>query len=183
VDKTRTSKILVSIPAFELPASEFEAIKVAANTDDPLPKIQSWVKWFLSNYASGGLMLSGSEVRQVEKSTGQQLANGREVVAALLKAGGMEEGLHTFRVQLDPVWIAPAKETAAAQGVELEHLISDALNSMLGNGWLYEWVLNGGTARFTKEEWDGIKALTGKAIPTGADIFAELGKAAVGERK
>ena len=169
--ETAKGKVLLNIPV-ELPAATYDQIKAFAKVEDPAPKIQAWVKWFLGQYASGGLMLSSAELKQVERHTGIELATGRQVVDVILKGAGMEDGQHTYRIQLDPAFITPAEETAKSQGVTMQHLVEDAINTMLENGWLYTFVPEGGVARFSRSDWSVIQKATNKQNPTGADIAA-----------
>lgn len=175
------TKIAISLPPIELSQNDFEKLKEASGVEDPTPKLVAWAKHFYANLAGGGILLSGSDVRRIEEVTGTDVVNGRTVVEIAQKAVGKEDGKHTFKVQLDPVWIGPATETAHAQGVELQFLIESALNEMVENSWLYSWAPDGGAARFSKTEWAEVQSIVGKKDVFGRDVLAALRAAKAGE--
>lgn len=157
----------------QVPENVYESLKKRAGDQPPLAVIAACAKYLLENYAFGGVMLKPTHVTRIVGAL-PNASNENidiDIVKAVEKAAGMEDGQHVFKAHLDPAYIQPAQEVADAQGVDLEYLVTDALNTMLGNGWLYDFQTEGGVIRLTMDQLAEIQEILGQKTIFAHDLL------------
>jgi hypothetical protein len=174
VSNAKNQKVILPLQ-IELNQADFDHLQKVTGKDDPTPNVTTWVKYFLAQYVSGGMVVTGQEVQQIEKFLGVRVAKGKDLVDLALKAKGREDGQHVITARLDPVFFGPLEDFCKANGVTPEYVFQDMANSVVENGWLYEWNRQGNRkVSFTERAWERVKKALGIEKPFGEDIANHL---------
>ncbi len=152
--------------------------KLTESKDNPKEVFETWASWFLTQYAAGGFMLQAQHLEAIREFAKDPVLEPAAVVR-LCKAGigvGEQGGLE-FKVNLDPAFAGTMRERAKEMGVDLQYLLTDAFNTAMQNGWLYEVGMGlAATANFTEEEHKFLAEVIGKQQFFGSDIVAAVRK-------
>lgn len=136
--------------------------------------LSSHCNYFLLTYADGGFMLRPSDLRQLKVSTGREFASPAEIVKAVQMGENRDDGLHSVRVNIDPSFIEPLTDMAKQVGWTVQEFITDAVNTMMTNGWLYELTPGTGPLFFSDSARASLDKIMGRKAYTGADVLAKI---------
>jgi hypothetical protein len=166
---TEQQEIISTPILLQIPRKAYEAVAKTIKDNGDGAKFQALAQWFLNEFAAGGMMLKASNVAYIESIAPGKANSDTDIVSLIEAYAKRENGQYTFKSQVDPALIEPAKSAAFAQGCTLEDFISDALNTMLTNGWLYSFQPSG-ELRFTAPQMKQLEGLVGKSGLTGQDL-------------
>ncbi len=161
-------KIQIQLPV-TLTQEAYNALISAANSPTPMVSMSSWAGWLLAMYAGGGMMLQPSHLQTIAANTGASPKTPEEVVKACLKSAAMQDGQHTFTVQVDPSLWAPLEELARWRNATVQEVLTTAANQMLQNGWIESLVPEHRVDLVEADhkmlsDWLGTKAFTGRQL-------------------
>ena len=105
---------------------------------------------YLENLADGGMALTPDQVTQIEASYQKPIRNGNDVVAAVQKSSGFENGV-VFPNRIDPSFLPPLEERALEVGRSVNDLLSDMVEFGLENNWLYGIQFDGKRRTFSPD--------------------------------
>lgn len=150
---------------------------------DVKPLLNSQCSYFMNQMGAGGVLLTAKHVEDIEKAAEVEISNPDDVVKATQKANKRSGDAYTVTAEIDPAYIAAAKQAAEWRGISLEALLTDCLNAVLGNSWLETWDAGpeGKVLRLDAKDWAKAKALTGKENPFGKDVIRAAEAATKGE--
>ncbi len=126
----------------------------------------------LENIATGGMVLSPDQVRNIENVTGKEINRGADIVAAVQAANDMEENSFVHKVTVDPIWKEPLEQKAVETGRTVDQLLTDAVAIGFENNWIYGMVPDNPPIFFTNADLAYWQRETGKPRPSGADVTA-----------
>lgn len=138
-------------------------------------KLSNLAGYFLKEYAEGGMLLTQAHLSDIERATDTTVASPKDVVAAVAKGLGRDEGQFVLKAAVDPAYVEPLREIATFQGCTLDELLTNCINLALTNGWLYEFnARDGMMIPVEGEDWDTMCAFMGKGAFTGKEIVAKI---------
>lgn len=167
--------IIVQLGPIRLDEGAVENFKGGKGDESLIPNLTSWSAYFLNNYLQGGIMLTANDLASIKKSTDTEIGAAEDVLKAVQGAKGRKGGKYTVEVELDPVWYPAATEVAEWQGCTVQDVLNEIVNTVVGNGSLYDW-MPPETIPVTAKEIAEIKRLTGEGHVTGRSLIAALKK-------
>lgn len=169
-------QITLQLGPIKIDEAELEAFKKQNGEDTYLYKLASWAGYFLNHYLRGGVMLTATDLDNIQKSTDTTITSPEDVMAAVQSAKGRKRGMHTVEVELDPVWWPAAEEVAKWQECKVDDLVNEMVNTCVGNNWLFDWQPPE-TIPVGREELAEIKKLVGAGHVSGGVLVNALRKA------
>lgn len=94
----------------------------------------------LNKLADGGMMLTPLEVQKLRTALGE--FDSAAVVAAAEKASGTRGGAVVVEWQVDPSWTGSLTDTARQQGMTLNQLAQQMMDTAVDRGWFYEMTVD-----------------------------------------
>jgi hypothetical protein len=141
---------------------------------DVQKSLASWVAYYLTQQSQGGMMLTAVDHAYLAKlRDGKRFAKSVEVVKMIESALKRVDSQYTQHVPIDPAWIGPLQETAEMMGVTVEQLLTDLVNTVVENGWAYEW-RPAHQIRFTEADFAKLQQFMGKVTFFGSDLIQKL---------
>ncbi|NJL71545.1 MAG: hypothetical protein HC888_07960 [Candidatus Competibacteraceae bacterium] len=126
--------------------------------------------YFLKMYASGGYMLKGVEVAELNGLIEGGMETARDLLTFIRDKAGRPEGKIAYRVLIDPALQPSLEDKARACGMPLDLLIESGFNEMLVNGWIMNLEPKGGILYLTQEQRDRLNAAMGKERWNTSDL-------------
>jgi hypothetical protein len=164
-----TQKLVLNVEMGEADAKRlFEGFE---GREDQIPLLAAYL---LTHYAQGGLMLKAEEMANLQTITKTKIVNSASITALVERALERRDGGCRVEATIDDSLMEPIRELANAMGLTVNAFVTDALNTMLTNGWLYAITPTGGTIYLTKEQHDLLKGKLGEHY-TSDRILEALG--------
>lgn len=132
----------------------------------------------VDTYYSGGIVLRVDDVRRIEKVLGKPVSSAEEVVRAVQKGAGREDGQYTVKFQLDPAYEQPLKDHAEMLGWPVVDVVKEVVETVLTNGWCHSFQPTGGHLDLTDEQAAKIRRLTGKQSFGADDVIEAMSRRA-----
>lgn len=127
-------RVVVPI-SLSLRQETLERLTASVTDVSPSDALGARASAYLENLADGGMALTPDQVTQVEAVYKKPIRNGNDVVAAVQKSSGFEDGV-VFPNRLDPSFMPPLEERAREVGRPVSELLSDMIEYALENDWL-----------------------------------------------
>ena len=156
IPKDAYDKILAMIPGDSQPGQ-----KIAAACDG-----------LIADIAEGGLMLPGDHVERITAVL--EGADPDGIVKAVEASAGMDEGQVVIRWRVDPSFVGPIQEKADVQGLTLDQVIQNMMDTATAAGWFYDFNPMPRSVFMTQEDDAVLTELLGKPEFTGADLVEWL---------
>lgn len=138
-------------------------------------RLASLAAYFLTEYARGGIMLTKRDLDAIERATDKVVQGSQDIVDAVCAGMGRKDGQYTVSAAVDPAWVAPLREVAEYQGCTLDELLTNCINTALGNGWLYSFNMrSGGIIPVEGEGWDILVRFMGKGAFSGKELAQKI---------
>lgn len=166
----------VSTPlTISLPESTYNAVIASIPVGTAADKgLTSRCEWFLRMYAAGGFMMQPSDLQRLKNEIGMEATLPAQIVKALLAKGGKKEGQHVFEITIDPIYIEPLEAIAKEQGWSMDDLITDAIDTIMSNGWLYEISPKAAPFFVSPTERAELDEIMGKQVYRGGEVLAKI---------
>ena len=169
----REEKLNLSLGFVQMAKSAFDNIKAQhPGRDDINPILATAASYYLNQWATGAMLLTGQQISQMEQAAGP-LDTPEAIVKAVEKAANRDEGAYVVRVAMDPVYYEQLRQVAEWRGCSPEAVLEDCTNSVCGNGWYAEWE-PAFQLRLSEKDLAEVRRLTGKEVPTYADLKRAL---------
>jgi hypothetical protein len=114
---------------------------ITKNAGEPItPKLQSWLNFYLSQMASGGLMLESVDHDHLaELRDGKRFRTSAQLAREVEKALKREEGQYSYTLQIDPAYVKSVEDRATEQGVSTQQFVADLFAYIMGSGFVYDF--------------------------------------------
>ncbi len=147
-------------------------LKQNSKDGDYAATLAGWAAYWCDNQARGGILLEPVDHDYLsELNEGKRFRDSRALVRAVEKGLKRDEGQFSFRIGLDPVWVAPLQEIADTGGLTMEETVSGIINQCVTNGWLWDLSpTNGRNIPFTEVMLKETAELCGKKGIDSTDV-------------
>lgn len=163
----------------DLPETDLDKIS-QTNGKDPVMAVNDLCRYFVREYLNGGVIVPSKSLLAIETSTGAKVGSAEDIVKCVQAARGREDGQYTLKAQIDPAWIEPIEDNARISGWTAEELLQNALNWVLGNGWLYTFSpANGACVPLEADDYKTVAEFVGKKAFSSKDLVSAIRKATV----
>jgi hypothetical protein len=122
---------------------------------------------------AGGIMLPAAMAERIRKALPD--ATPAAIVSAVERQASRDGDTTVVELRIDPVWLGHLRECAERAGVSLERHLRVTLDWALAQGWLGTVAQEPHKVLLTKEQYDAIAMVLGKADFTGDDLCGYLG--------
>lgn len=144
--------------------------KTLSQIDPDVQKIvEKACNYYMSAYAQGALVIEPAHAERIQRVVKTGELSSLMVTKLIEASKGVEDGQNIFKVPIDPALMAPIQEIADSQNVTVQALITDSINVMMNNGWLYMAVPEGRSLHLTTQQLEELAKLTGK---DRSEVFA-----------
>ncbi len=171
----------VTVMAMDISLRTEDVDRIVASVEgeeSPSVKVGRVAMGCLENLASGGMMLSELQVRQVSEAAGKEI-DAQELTDFAETGAGRKGGLLSISLNIDPAYRDLLQPVADFQQVTIEQVLQNALDTAWDNGWLYADAPTNMLDRIvlTKKDRARIEMLIGRKFTSGQDMVEGLGKA------
>lgn len=139
--------------------------------------IQSVAQDSVCRVADGGLVLTASVLRRIEKVL-DKVDDPSEIAEAVEAGAGMEGDNVVVKMTLDPVWVGELKDKAEVLGMSLDVLASELQSQILHQGILYDMTTEVLPVYLTPEQHKAVQIGLGFSFDRpvfGDDVARKLG--------
>lgn len=142
----------ITIPVnLRLKASSVEVLARGSSLS-PSDVLESRASQILDGIAEGGMILSATDVQDIEANYGKGIEASQDIVKATEGKAVKRDGQCVLTATIDPAYIEPLKEIAQMRGCSLEEHLSDIANFILANNWYSEIPPHDGITRIFRME-------------------------------
>ena len=153
--------------------------QIEADAVSDVQKVRIAAIKLVQGLAQGGLMLWPIEVQKIEESTGVSLGTGDDLLPYLSAATGLENGLYTYKAQIDPIYHQRMEEISQIRGWSVQQMIDEMILACLENNWYESIPDQPDRILMTAESRKELQELLGQKFDSGTEL-AELIKQFLG---
>jgi hypothetical protein len=152
---------------------KISALKKSEGSQSIALAINIMCSQFLNAYANGGVLVKPENMEKVEKALGK-INSDLDLVEAVQKSRGLEDGLHTLKVSIDPALWPALEEFSKTISLTPEQVMDDIAHRIVRDSFAYyintqQWEP---VIYLTEAQGRKLEKLLGKRKFTGADILA-----------
>jgi hypothetical protein len=156
-----------------MPKEAYERVQQLIEGDTPAAqKVETVCNQLVKDLSEGGLMLSGLEMQRIRDSVPDGDAAG--IIEAVEEGAGTENGQLIIKWRLDPTLVGPIQEIADSQGMTVDEVTQNLMDTCCDNGWFYDFLPKAHALFMDEAEFKNLAAVVGNPTMTGTDLLAWL---------